>query len=298
MAAIFAGPGFAQTKSEAEIKEAIRQVFAERHPRDTREWWQHLGPGAPKVIMSLYESETEIYRRLRLVQGLGYCLEDPKTAEFLKGIADSSNESALKNAAIRSLGASQGARETEFIAKFLKSGDAQTRFTAAEALKRMGDPKATAILDAHMKEEKAPWISARLEGKTSDVPVKALSPIATSSDRMHPALPGSWKGFWVGPLKAGAGLVSYPASLKLKAEGATALIADLQITRPGIKAQSISLAKAVVKQSRFGSAIPAGALDKTSPESAMDAELKEEAGALLLEVRVPALGARIFLKKE
>src|SRR5947209_2862765 len=75
---LFSAPAHAMT--DTEIQNAVNGVIAQRHPTDTADWWRSLGAGAPHVIISMYESTTHIYHRLRLLQGLGW-FDDPQAVD-------------------------------------------------------------------------------------------------------------------------------------------------------------------------------------------------------------------------
>ena len=319
--------GSAAAKSAAEIQEDIEMVLKQRHPTDTGDWWKGLGPNAPSVIMKMYEDSEHIYHRIRLLQGLGW-FDDPASVEFIKQQAQSTPDDVIRNAAIKSVGISQGAKEEEFIAKFLKHSDPQTRLAAAETLKRINDAQARAILEKYMAEEKAQWILQRLRNERSTP--RALVPVTSSEDRLSPDFAGTWEGFWVAPvvdsLKA---LESDPAVLRLKVENATTVSGELSLKVAQPQGSSVRTRSRTLKVTAKGkaahfsgilveqespsvaaSARPGGAADgapEATPrahrevrtrEYSFEADLVHRAGALMLEVRSPAIGATLIVRRE
>lgn len=205
----------AMAKTNAEIQEMIQEVLMDRHPADGPDWWRSLGSNAPVVIISMYESSSHTYQRIRLLQGLGW-FNTSEVGDFLKRQADHATDDVIRNTAIRSVGYSQGVQEIEFIAKFLENSDPQTRYTAAETLNRMNDPKAKQIVELYLSREKLGWISQKLNGVLPR-PSGRLTPVATSEDRFSREFAGEWRGYWLSPRgPSEKGMSSKPANLQIK----------------------------------------------------------------------------------
>jgi hypothetical protein len=210
-------PQAAWAYTNEEVRAQIEEVLMERHPSDTPDWWRSLGANAPGVIISMYEKTSYTYKRIRLLQGLGW-FEAPEAVEFLKSQADTTEESVIRGVAIRAIGFSQGKKETDFISKFLGNRDPQTRFAAADTLQKLNDPHAGEILDKYLKQEKTPWIAPKLRGELPR-PASPLTAVATSEDRLAPEFVGEWSGFWLAPKSAREkGMDSLPVAFQLKVD--------------------------------------------------------------------------------
>jgi HEAT repeat protein len=66
---------------------------------------------------------------MRLIQGLGW-FNDSAGVDFIKQQAQSSLEGPVRNAAIRTIGITQGVNEIEFLSKFLSDPNPQIRLAA------------------------------------------------------------------------------------------------------------------------------------------------------------------------
>lgn len=292
--------GFAYTDSE--IEELVMGSISELHPKASAEWWRSLGAGASRVMMKLYEKSTRIYHRLRLTEALAFFADDPKVADFLKQQADSTPDDVIRHAVIRGIGATLGAKESDFLGKFLSHSDPDTRFEAAQALQKIDDPRAKTLLEKFRSEEKTPWILSRLNNELPKNP-RPLQPSGSSEDRLNPALAGEWKGLWITPVSGnptsgegdGTGFRAEAANLSLVAENGSELKADLELKagKSGL-AKRISIPRIQARKNRVFGTLPAGALDPGVV--AFEGELREEAGTMLLELRAPKLGATVVLR--
>jgi hypothetical protein len=188
-------PGALWARSEAEIRQDIQAALSQRTPGESPEWWRALGPDAPPVIIRMYGESRNAYHQTRLLEGLSWFDQDRSAVEFLKTQARLSSNDVIRNAAITSLGISQGAREESFIADFLKDADPQTRLAAAQALARMRTPSAEARLKTYLEEEKTPWIRQKLlsspRPRASGLGERVIAPQA-------PEAPADWAGVWKG----------------------------------------------------------------------------------------------------
>ena len=287
--------GDAYAKTDAEIETAISERLTERHPTDTQQWWLGLGATAPKIIIVMYEKTTVVYHRVRLLEGLAWFKEDAKALEFLKQQAEKADNQAIRNTALRGVGKSQGAKEVEFVSKFLIHTEQQTRLTAAEALKTMNDPKAKAVYEKYLAEEKTPWIVQKLKGDLS-VPVQKLNPVATSEDRISKEFIGEWRGYWIMPKTGTRGLKLEQAILRfVSQEKAELLIA--QKTGKKSKAQQVINTAVLEKIEGRGLKID-GTLTIGSQQIPFEAELSDQAGALILELHARKIAATLIVRKE
>src|SRR5207253_525115 len=98
----------------------------QRHPADTPDWWRSLGSNAPAVIIQMYKDTTSVYRKSRLVQGLAW-FDDSAAADFVKEVAETTDNSVLRQAAIKTYGITNGDKDTDSLAKFLNHADQRTR---------------------------------------------------------------------------------------------------------------------------------------------------------------------------
>lgn len=282
-------------KTEAEIREAIQDAISQLHPTDTPEWWRSLGPTAPKIVISMYENTTHIYHRLRLIDALGF-FDDPVAAEFAKQQALNTQDDVIRTASIRSVGRSQGAKEDEFLARFLQHPDPDTRLTAALALKQIGDPRALTLIEKFMKEERTPWVLSKFKSEPLRPP-KVLVPVASSEDRLRPEWVGTWKGYWIVPkVNSNSGLKSDPAMLRIKSQTVTEIQGDLTL-RAKDKVRVFQLSNTSGKSVRFsGQLVENG--QSVQQGWVFDAELILQGGFALIQFRVPKIGGTLVVRRE
>ena len=305
---------FAATpRTDAEIEETARNILMSRHPDDTPEFWRGLGAGTPRVLIRMYESESSVYRRMRLIEGISAFVDDSVAVEFIKGQADRTSEGVIRNNAIRMIGVAQGAREEEWLAKYLVHPDPHTRVAAVGALKRAG---ADARVEKFLNEEKVPWVKAKIKGEAPR-PLGALTPAATSEDRLSSEFTGTWRGFWVSP-KPGEkqGMISQPTQLQLKVSGLAEIGGQLSLkfvrsqeagSSPGeARVRNMTLARASGKGTRWtgswieeisapSAQIPGGARREEQP---CEAELVQQSGSFLMQIKLPRTGGMIVLRRD
>ncbi|MGZ3686969.1 MAG: HEAT repeat domain-containing protein [Bdellovibrionota bacterium] len=192
--------------TDAEVKQEVEDKISERHPTDTPDWWKALGPGAPRVLIDLFNAENQTYNRLRLLHGLAW-FDDPVATQFLKEQAKTAENGVYRQAAIRTLGISQGDKELDFIASFLKNSDPQTRLAAAETLQKINTPASNGRLSDYLKDEPAPWIVTRLQNNESQAAARPAGAL-TAGPSLNRAFDSLWRGYWVEPVSGPKGLVS------------------------------------------------------------------------------------------
>lgn len=297
---------FAQ--SDAEIESSIESILLERHPTDTPEWWRALGQEAPRVILKMIEKNTETYRRLRLVEALAWFSGDSHTVEFLKQEAERTQDDVIRNAAIKGVGISQGTKEIDFISKYLKHSDPQTRYSAALALRGMEDVRARAVLDEYLKEEKASWIVDKVKNKPI-VPTKKLVIVSSSEERASDEFSGTWRGYFVFPKKSLNGMKSVSTLLRLQVKSATNLVGDFSLTIPKKALIKIRPSEMTAKAKKIsgtflgeiGANIDLGL--RIGPEIVgkkieYSGELWDHRGTQLLRIEVPKVGGTFFLRRD
>lgn len=312
-AVLFFGPHRSwAAASDQEIREQVSEVLQQRHPTDTPEWWRGLGANAPRVIIAMVGEEGSTYKKLRLLGGLG-AFDTPEAAEFLRKQAEDARESVVRTTAIRSLGASQGAKELDTISKFLQHDDAQTRLAAAQTLEKMNDPRAKDAFERYAREEKVPWVRQRLKGELPK-PRGVLTPVASSEDRLSPDFSGEWKGYLLFPRKPQEpGMKSQEAALTLRAEpSGTSASGDLRVQgAPGTTEKNRvfrlegASGKGIRLSGKFAEQVPQGARrarpspvpDVLGSELAFEAELSQENGNTLIVARSRGSGAVLVLRR-
>lgn len=189
--------GTAFAKTEAEIRTAIEDAIAVRHPKDTLEWWRSLGPQTPKILIQMYSSSSHIYHRMRLLQALA-AFDDPDAVAFLKQEASKTPDDVIRNAAIRAVGVSQGGKEREWLASQLEHSDPNTRIAAFEALRSSGDSLSRDLANRHLQKEKTDWARGKMKGESPSLPAK-LPVVGSTEDRIRGDIEGKWRGVWMGP---------------------------------------------------------------------------------------------------
>ncbi len=290
VALLAAGSTFAESSASA-IEAKIREVLTHRHPKDDASWWRGLGPKAPGVIIKLIDGTKDAYEKHRLLGALAWFSDDPEAVEFLRGQIEGTDDSLLRATAIKSLGLSQGAKEAEYISKYLSSSDQKTRVAAGKALREMKDPKAKALLDQYLYEEKVDWIVSSIKGELPK-PVASLSPVASSDDRVNPAFSGKWSGFMISPHPKD-GLKSEPAQLDLEIEEGIRLRGILTVTRSG-KRSLMDLGALKTRGEGFSGRYP---IEPQPVTTELEGRYHQSAGVETIEIRVPKLSSTLVLRK-
>ena len=295
------GPSRAWARSEEEIRTAIEETLLQRHPTDTLEWWRTLGPMAPKVIISVYESKSHIAHRIKLLQGLS-AFDTSESVEFLKKQAQAASDDVIRTTSVKGVGVAAGARESEFLSKYLHHEDPQTRLTAAQALAAaaaQGDARARSMLEQFRREEKNSMVLARLANQLPG-PTAVLKPVSTSEDQLSPELAGEWTGLWIKPQKkARKGVLAEELVLRLRREGANDLKGDVLLSSPRTGRTWLGTIEQVTgKASAFAGAFILKAQGQDPRvELPFEAQLHNEGDSLMLVVHVRRLGVWAILKK-
>lgn len=160
----------AAAKTESEIESTITETLLQRHPSDNADWWRGLGPGTSKIIIRMYEGESSVYRRIRLLEGLRWFGDDKTVLAFIKKQVEKSSNVPLKTAALKAVGKAGGAKEVDYLGKYLKHQDARTRLAAAETLLEIDDKQARVLVEKFKTEEKAEWVVKKLNKKKKSGP--------------------------------------------------------------------------------------------------------------------------------
>lgn len=293
--AVVAAASNSYARTDAEIRESVQELLMERHPKDTPEWWRGLGANAPAVLIAMYEESSHTYHRIRLLQGLGW-FDSPVAVEFLKKQADGATDDVLRNTSLRSIGFAGGARETEFLSKFLSHSDPQTRLTAAETLKKIHDPRAQALVEKFIREEKTPWIVAKLHGELPQ-PKGILTQSSSTEDRLNAELDGRFVGYWVIPRGAAEeGMSAVSAVLNLKQSSPTELTGELILEykqKKGSRFETWKLGRLGGKGNKIS-----GVVQRSSGSLPFDGELTLDAGEKVLELHVRKLAGTLVVRKK
>lgn len=283
------------------IQEAIEETLAQRHPKDTAQWWRSLGPGAPPIIIRMYEESKQIFHRVRLLQGLGW-FDDPVALEFIKKqgtVADA--DSSIRNTVVKTVGVTQGVRELAFVSDFLKHPNPQTRWTAADVLRRMHDPRAEQALAEYLKGEKVEWIVSKVLAATSEQDkTKAAVLVMPVALTLSKDFEGVWTGFWVFSKKASSksALVSEALGVEIKSVSAVMKIfsEDARSGKSAREFQWENLKPREGSSTKFSGVL----IQSVSPlkKYEIQGELTRETGQLLLEFRSPTLGMVALLTRD
>ncbi len=303
--------------SDSQIREQIQNVLMQLHPTDTAAWWQALGPAAPAVMIAMYDQESFVYHRLRLVQALAW-FDDPAATAFLEKQAQDTPDDVIRNGAIQSLGTSQGAREDDFIAGFLSSSDPHTRLIAAQTLRKAGDQKAQAYLASFLANEKAQWVKDQYNtGSLAPAPLRivhsASQAAASSQSTISLDFVGNWKGSLLVPqFVEERGLRAYPVELALSFDSTNQHWSGALSIRAGTNSLSTRLDRAQGDARRFRAEIPEKDLKSLAAGRGGDAPqafvlevelLPDSYGANASPVRVlraaiPGISSEMVLRRE
>lgn len=307
-ALLWLASGPAHARTDDEIREVVQTLIRDRHPSDTPAHWLNLGPRAPAILMAMYESENSIYRRMRMLEGLGAFTGDAAARDFVKRQAEQNPSEVVRHAALRSIGQNQGKQEEEWLGGFAKSENPHTRLLAAQLLRKVGTESAQAKVAALMGDEKTPWVLKALKGEA--VSTESLTPSGSTEDRLSSEFKGVWSGYWLEPrTEAGkSGMKSEPAELRIAIESGNRLSGELKVrSKPTVR--SYSLQEVSGKALRWNGTlllIDAPSVSTASTPSpkprpepiSVEAELARRAGNLLLEIRAPRSGLFLILRRD
>lgn len=185
----------AGAQSRDQIKESIEVTLSARHPDDKKETWLSMGAETPEVILEMLESGESGYRRVRLIESLGY-FQSEKVSEFFRKEAKSSKNSQYKMSSIKGLLLSEGERAVEFAKEFLEDSDAEVRVSVARSLKYLGTVRAQQVVNDYLATEELAWVKRKIQSERSKLPVQASLKV-TGSNAGKPELfvLGKWEGY-------------------------------------------------------------------------------------------------------
>lgn len=292
---LFLLPSLAWGYTDTQVQQMVGGKLLERTPTDTAAWWQSLGDNAASVVIGMYGAETNNFHRARLIQGLGW-IDSPQAVDFIKQQAQDTDLDTLRNAAIRAVARGEGAKEEDWVAKWLKNDDPQTRLAAAESLRDMKDARAKDLYSAYLKEEKTPWLVDKLNGKNPTV--GSLKPVASSDDRLSPDFTGTWRGYWMAPNPKGKGMQSSPVVLDLKpVTDAGVLSGKLTVLNHGSVAHSFDVSQGSGKSIRIAGTFVEQVV-KQGLQFPFEGSLTRMGETELLEMRIPSKSSVMVLKKD
>ncbi len=295
----FLGCASSFARTETELRRIIDGALAQQHPKESGDWWRSLGPDAPKTMITMYRESDHIYERMRLLHALGW-FDDPQAVDFLKSEAQGTEEDVIRNAAIRAVATSQGAKESEWVAGFLKHADADTRYATAEALQAMNDAGANEKVQAHLSREKVGWIGQKLKQEQvasrsngSAVVQAPQKPAPVKLDVLSPELAGVWEGFRISESKSGE-LQSEKVTVELLAPAQASAGGWAGTIRSGAGgAQLYTFSSVVGKANRFRALlIPSDKLQgkQKAVGVSVDAQAFQSETGRALELRAPEKG--------
>lgn len=275
--------------SDSQIETAVQEMLLNRHPKENSNEWLGLGSRAPQVLMRLYEMESTSFRRMRLIQGLGFFKDNADAVAFIKREAEKTQDDVIRNQALRVIGAHQGEKEEEFLSRYLKHENAQTRLAAARALKSLTSEKSKARYQQYLVEEKTPWIRNDLKGESTPPSVLHVQVSSPSEAPVPTAFFGNWSGHWV--------------SLK-----PSSIVSFVQvILQPGPlarieKKESTGKVSQTWRLGAFKGAsthwVASAVQIETGIETTAEGRWVSESGEPLLEIRLPQFGSWLLLKRE
>jgi hypothetical protein len=298
LVALFSSQALAYSDNQIQsmVSEKIAEIHPNQNPAQTASWWKGLGADASGVVIGMYNSDNNTYHRIRLIQGLGW-RQDQEAIDFVENQAESTDTDVIRNAAVRAIGRGQGSGGIDFVSKFLKSPDPQTRLAAAETLHEMPDARAKDIFSSYLKDEKTAWLSDKLKG----IPVGAtgLHAVSSSEDRLSRDFEGTWKGYWLSAQANGrqaigakrSGIQTTPVILEFKTSAdSNSVQGRLTILNRKALSRSFTILNASGKGVQVSGLLP-GLGDFQSSLSRMS-------GQLVMEMRVPDQASVLILKKD
>jgi HEAT repeat protein len=147
-----------------DARETIQELMTLPETHLSVEAWRAISPNAPAIIISIFKEEKSLEKKVRLINALSN-YDDPGATDFLKDQAMNNRQLEIKRASIRSIAISQGLNQKNFLEKFLKNPDAETRYETAKAFQSMHDVDAERILNEYLKREKTGWIVKRIKSE-------------------------------------------------------------------------------------------------------------------------------------
>ncbi len=182
----------------ADLRSKIDAALAERHPKDTPEWWRGLGAEAVPILLQIRSESTSPFLKVRAVEALGWYTGRQEFVPVLREVCEQEKNSTLKIAAIKSLVRSQGESQLEFVSQYLSDEDAQVRYATARALQESNLEPAKKLVTEYRKKEKVSWILEKLDHGLPEVK-GSLTPVAENVDLavsvpVKPKKNGPWQG--------------------------------------------------------------------------------------------------------
>ncbi|MGK5082075.1 HEAT repeat domain-containing protein [Bdellovibrionota bacterium FG-1] len=284
--------------TDAEIEESVRVMIMDRHPHESPAWWRSLGPQTPKILTKMYETEPSTYRKMRLIEGLSAFTDDAVAVDFIKSQAEHTPDDVIRTNAIRMIGVAQGAREEEWLSKFLKHDDPHTRVAAGTALKRSGSSSALARVEQWFVSEKQSWVVAKVKGELPPISGKWV-PSGTSEDRLSPDFGGTWRGFWVSVKEGTVGMKSEPVLLTAQVSGLSEFNAEVTV-KSQHKIRHWKIVKAIGKAGYWtGSMAEEQSKNPVRvPSQVCNADLSKRSENVLMQIRLPQSGEFILLRRD
>ncbi|MCM0606887.1 MAG: HEAT repeat domain-containing protein [Xanthomonadaceae bacterium] len=191
---LFFSLAFAQTHSE--IRESINFTLSERHPTDSKESWLAMGVDTPSVIIEMIEAGEESYRRVRLLEALGY-FQGTQVSDFLRKEAKRTKNHQYRLSAVKGLLRAEGERGVEFAKEYLQDEDVEVRIAVARALKSLDSTRADQVVADYLETEQTPWVKRKIQGEKSKTQMSGLKLKPSGSNEGKPELEvlGKWEGY-------------------------------------------------------------------------------------------------------
>jgi len=163
--------GWAESLSRDEIRESIQETLKIRHPVQDPDWWRSLGAEASKIIQEMYNEKRPISEKIRLIEALAL-FEDPDTGVFLKNVYRDQPNRVAKEAAVRSIAASQGSKEKAFLENVLAKSNTNLKIRIAKSLDSSRQPGSARLVDDILKKENNSQIASSIRQHRDQVRAK------------------------------------------------------------------------------------------------------------------------------
>ncbi len=163
---LYAVLGFAGSTTAPPVSDEVKTaIYAEGKPVDAS-WLKSRSTNADSLI-ALYQNESHIRHRLRLIQTLGN-FSDIRTVNFLKERISPTENKIVRMNAIRALANSLNVQSVPVLQTLLGDTNPHIRVQTAETLLDLNTPEANASVQNFLSSEKVDWVSAKVRKHLAD----------------------------------------------------------------------------------------------------------------------------------
>lgn len=277
--------------TDGEIENKVRESLNDRHPTTNEQFYLGLGDNAPPVLIKMYQTSTNTYHRIRLIEGLENFKSNEAVTEFLQSELKNNAQSAERRSLARNLILQCGDKCIGDVEPLLADADSQMRLVVAQTLKELGTTRAQQLLQKYESTEHEKWIIERVHSQqTSVAPLRIM---ATSEQNADKKFDGLWAGVLVESEKNG--LKTVKAEIQIKVENGK--VSNIILSSSSSKVKKLGM---IVEKnqgdSRVGKILTAN--EKNFETQGFVLSLNEEARPVQIVLRIDTKGVTFIGQKK